>query len=187
MRTGVFASQSRQTRPGRSQSRHRCRRPQRQGRRRACDRESQRFQPDAMQHERWQIYCIGTDIENRTGRPFMTSVMPAAADVRVPALRLDGRVLRPLRLDAGALQGLVQHTVVRRALSCAARSLDPAVGLRCWQGVRLTALLELAGLQLDRQRERGGVCVHAHGRDGYVASFSWSELFNGPAGGDVLV
>lgn len=117
----------------------------------------------------------------------MTSVMQAAADVRVPALRLDGRVLRPLRLDAGALQGLVQHTVVRRALSCAARSLDPAVGLRCWQGVRLTALLELAGLQLDRQRERGGVCVHAHGRDGYVASFSWSELFNGPAGGDVLV
>lgn len=117
----------------------------------------------------------------------MAAVIPAVAQARAPVLQLDGQVLRPLRLDVGALQGLVQHTVARRSPGCAARAPDPDAGLRRWQGVRLTALLELAGLRLDRQRERGGVCVHAHGRDGYVASFSWSELFNGPAGEDVLV
>lgn len=109
---------------------------------------------------------------------------PAAGCTR---LRLDGRVRTPLDLGLHELHTLAQHTVLRRALSCAGRSLDPATGLRRWRGVRLTALLELAGIRLERQRERGAICVLAHGRDGYVASFSWSELFNGPGGEDVLV
>lgn len=121
------------------------------------------------------------------GPGLATVVAPADGIGAAPRLRLDGRVRTPLELGLHELRALPQHTVLRRALSCAGRSLDPAVGLRRWRGVRLTALLELAGLRLERQRERGAIQVLAHGRDGYVASFSWSELFNGPAGEDVLV
>lgn len=122
----------------------------------------------------------------------MPSAMLAVPDrpaVPVPmVLRLDGYLRRSLCLDLPALRALTQHTVARAAPGCAARGLaPPATGLRRWHGVRLTTLLELAGLRPGPQRLRGAVCVHAHGRDGYVASFSWSELFNGPGGDDVLV
>jgi hypothetical protein len=53
--------------------------------------------------------------------------------------------------------------------------------------VLLAALLEHAGLKSVGNRMRNRMVVLASGSDGYGVTFSYHELFNSPAGEEVLV
>lgn len=56
-----------------------------------------------------------------------------------------------------------------------------------WSGVRLSRLLESAGIEaLDRGRVRTGT-VLVIASDGYRALFSWGEIFNNPAGQSIIL
>ena len=55
-----------------------------------------------------------------------------------------------------------------------------------YQGVRLTELLDRAGLKPGRRDIRRAI-VLLTARDGYQASFSWGELYNSALGDGVIV
>ena len=55
-----------------------------------------------------------------------------------------------------------------------------------YQGVRLTELLDRAGLKPGRRDIRRTI-VLLTARDGYQASFSWGELYNSALGDGVIV
>jgi DMSO/TMAO reductase YedYZ molybdopterin-dependent catalytic subunit len=58
---------------------------------------------------------------------------------------------------------------------------------RGYKGVRLVDLLEEADIRRDARQALRRTYVVATASDGYVAVFSWGELFNTPVGADVLV
>ncbi len=55
-----------------------------------------------------------------------------------------------------------------------------------YQGVSLKALLDRAGIALDRREVRKAVVI-VTAKDGYQASFSWGELYNSGLGDGVIV
>lgn len=61
------------------------------------------------------------------------------------------------------------------------RSLESA------RGVRLTTLLDLAGMETLPVGERKRCLIVAHAADGYACLFTWHELYNTPVGEGVLV
>ena len=61
------------------------------------------------------------------------------------------------------------------------------VQLGTYGGVRLTDLLNLAGIRQDTPRALRRTYVVASATDGYQAVLSWGELYNAPGGKSVLV
>ncbi|HZZ14195.1 MAG TPA: molybdopterin-dependent oxidoreductase [Paraburkholderia sp.] len=116
----------------------------------------------------------------------MDSVNVIAAPAVDAALVLSGRFQRPLSFDLDAL---------RRYESVMAAPFD----LRCYtthrfirrvapyRGVRLTTLIDAAGLPDSVPGEFKRTVFVAVGQDGYAVTFSWHELFNTPIGENVLV
>ena len=56
-----------------------------------------------------------------------------------------------------------------------------------WRGVLLRDVLEAAKFQEKERRDFRRTVIVARARDGYVAVFSWGELFNSKLGDSVLV
>lgn len=59
--------------------------------------------------------------------------------------------------------------------------------LRSCAGVRLIDVLDSAGFSTMPRPERKRCVIACRGRDGYLALFTWSELYNTIAGEQVLV
>lgn len=99
-------------------------------------------------------------------------------------LEVRGEVLQPQALSRADLLALnrrdytEQRTVVQDGK-------EVRLGIT-YQGVPLKALLDRAGLKLDRREVRKAVVILT-ARDGYQASFSWGELYNSSIGDGVIV
>ncbi|WP_321963274.1 molybdopterin-dependent oxidoreductase [Paraburkholderia sp. J7] len=114
---------------------------------------------------------------------------PASIDNAVEPgapLQLTGSLVHPMSLS---LEALRQYP----AVTC------PAFDLRCYttqrfirtvapyRGVRLTDLLRQAELRNDVDGDFKRMVFLAVGHDGYFVTFSWHELFNTPAGEQVVI
>lgn len=99
------------------------------------------------------------------------------------ALTVSGKVEHPLQLDTIAVRGYPADQVVTLTLPGRAPG-DKASVVR---GVRLKAVLDKAKLVVTDHNTAKKTVVIATARDGYAVVFSWSELFNSPAGDSVLV
>ncbi len=100
-----------------------------------------------------------------------------AADT--PALTVSGKVEHVLKLDTIAVRGYPADQVVTLTL--------PGDKPSVVRGVRLKAFLDNAKLVVTDHNTAKKTVVIATARDGYAVVFSWSELYNSPAGADVLV
>jgi hypothetical protein len=100
-------------------------------------------------------------------------------------LSVEGRVEKPLRIDADAFASLPQTTLEKVGLVCMSGAVKQAPKART--GVLLGTLLEQAGVKSVGNRVRNRMVVLASGSDGYGVTFSYHELFNSPAGDGVLV
>lgn len=104
-----------------------------------------------------------------------------AADT--PALTVSGKVEHVLKLDTIAVRAYPADQVVVLTLPGADPGAQPSVV----RGVRLKAFLDKARLVTSDHNTAKKTVVIATGRNGYAVVFSWSELFNSPAGDKVLV
>jgi len=104
-----------------------------------------------------------------------------AADT--PALTVSGTVEHVLKLDIIAVRGYPADQVV--TLTVPGRNPGDKPGIV--RGVRLKAFLDKATLVVTDHNTARKTVVIATARDGYAVVFSWSELYNSPAGADVLV
>lgn len=116
----------------------------------------------------------------------MDSVTLNAAPVVENALVLSGRFQRPLSFNLDDLRRYDGVLAAPFDLRCYTtnrfiRSVD------AYRGVRLTTLIEEAGLPDSVPGEFKRTVFIAVGQDGYVVTFSWHELFNTPIGEKVLV
>ena len=106
-------------------------------------------------------------------------------NVSAQTLTLVGLSERPMTLDRPAVEaaGLSEIRVSREIAVNGSAERQETV----FSGVSLPALLDRNGFEtLDRHAVRAAsIVVTSH--DGYKASFSWGELFNAPAGKQVVL
>jgi DMSO/TMAO reductase YedYZ molybdopterin-dependent catalytic subunit len=98
-------------------------------------------------------------------------------------LTVAGKVAHPLKLDTIAVRGYPADQVVTLTLP----GRNPGDRTSVVRGVRLKAFLDKAKLVVTDHNTPKKTAVIATARDGYAVVFSWSELFNSPAGDSVLV
>lgn len=99
---------------------------------------------------------------------------------------LTGQVLRPLSLSVDQLRRYDSVLSAPFNLRCfTTNRFIRQVG--CYRGVRLTDLIEEAGLRNDSPGDFKRAVFMAMARDGYAVTFSWHELFNTRVGESVLV
>jgi DMSO/TMAO reductase YedYZ molybdopterin-dependent catalytic subunit len=116
----------------------------------------------------------------------MDSANVVAAPAVQSVLELTGRFQRPLSLGLEQLKRYESVLATPFDLRCYTtnrfiRSVEP------YRGVRLTTLIEEAGLPNREVAEFKRTVFVAVGHDGYVVTFSWHELFNTPVGQQVIV
>lgn len=116
----------------------------------------------------------------------MDTLNMTAASTVDGALVLSGRFQRPLSIGLDQLRRYESIVATPFDLRCYTtnrfiRSVEP------YRGVRLTTLIEQAGLPDEVPGEFKRTVFVAVGHDGYVVTFSWHELFNTPIGENVLV
>lgn len=95
----------------------------------------------------------------------------------------------PQALNADALSALpATQLTQRQTVSGAGAATGPgSERSTVWSGVLLRDVLLQAGFGGAQDRGARGAVVEALASDGYRALFSWGELFNHPAGEQVLV
>jgi len=103
----------------------------------------------------------------------------ASDDVQVTGTIKNKLTLRVEDLKAFAPEQITSVTVMRR--------VDDKETASTVRGVRLTAVLDRAGLASTDRNEWKHTIVMASATDGYRVVFSWSELFNSEAGTGVLL
>ena len=113
----------------------------------------------------------------------LIGLFTAASSTFAAGLTVSGTVERPLQLDTIAVRGYPANQVVALTLPGKRPGDKPSVV----RGVRLKAFLEKAKLVVTDHNTAKKTVVIATARDGYAVVFSWSELFNSPAGDSVLV
>lgn len=110
------------------------------------------------------------------------------ADVKIDpstSVRVTGAVTAPQTFDVAALQALVAHDTGPVDVICASGAIVGKVD--SFRGVRLRDLIDAVGLQLDGHKDGRRMVIVARGTDGYLATFSWNELYNTDIGPQVLV
>lgn len=99
-------------------------------------------------------------------------------------VKIDGDVRQNLRVNVEDLRDLASSVGVNARI--ARRSGDTTVASSL-SGVRLSALIDRAGLSIDDPHQLEHTVVIATGGDGHRVVFSWPELTNTEAGAHVLV
>jgi DMSO/TMAO reductase YedYZ molybdopterin-dependent catalytic subunit len=107
-----------------------------------------------------------------------------AAGLLSDELIVAGAVKAELRLTVTDLRAFPTDQL---ATVSSTRRVDDKETASSVRGVRLTAVLERAGLLATDQNDWKHTVVLATASDGYRVAFSWPELFNREAGSAVLV
>lgn len=116
--------------------------------------------------------------------PMLAQAAPQAPAAQGPSVRVTGAVATPLALTQADLKAFPPEHWVEAGI--VRRSGDRDVDVRI-RGVRLTAVLQRAGLANTDRNGWKHTVVLATATDGYKVAFSWAELFNTPAGAQVIV
>ena len=113
------------------------------------------------------------------------TVQPDAPE-QTGTLCFTGSLERPMALSLDALRQYPSVTCTPFDLRCyTTQRFIRTVG--SYRGVRLTELLQQAGLRNDVHGDFKRMVFLAVGHDGYFVTFSWHELFNTPVGEQVLI
>lgn len=101
------------------------------------------------------------------------------------SVRITGAVKAPTEFDVAALKKLLPRDSGPVDVVCASGATVGKV--QNFRGVRLTDVLDRVGIDLKAHKDDRRMVIVARATDGYVVTFSWSELYNTPIGKDVLV
>ncbi len=116
------------------------------------------------------------------------SATPAAhpmAGTPSHSVRITGAVKAPAEFDVAALKKLLPRNSGPVDVVCASGAVVGKV--ENFRGVRLTDVLDRVGIDRKEHKDDRCMVIVARATDGYVVTFSWSELYNTPIGRDVLV
>ncbi len=114
------------------------------------------------------------------------ALAPATATATPGNFFLTGQVSRPLSLSVDQLRRYDSVLSAPFDLRCfTTNRFIREVG--CYRGVRLTDLIEEAGLRNEAPGDFKRAIFMAMAHDGYAVTFSWHELFNTRVGESVLV
>lgn len=115
-----------------------------------------------------------------------------AADLKLDAsqyvtreIQVEGAVEQPLTLDVAALRAFPAQQISELKLIC--QSGADRGSLQNFKGVLLRDVLEKAKIKAPAHNDVKKMIIQATASDGYVALFSWNELFNSKLGDGVLV
>jgi DMSO/TMAO reductase YedYZ molybdopterin-dependent catalytic subunit len=117
------------------------------------------------------------------GLPLAAS-FAAAADLVSEKLVVAGAVKTPLALGVDDLKAFPAEQITTVSVT---RRVDGKEIASTARGVRLSAVLDRAGLAAADANDWKHTVVLATATDGYRVVFSWPELFNGEGGASVLV
>ncbi len=106
-------------------------------------------------------------------------------DMPSTSVRISGAVTAPVELDVAALKRLVPRDTGPIDVVCASGATVGKV--QNFRGVRLTDVLDHVGIATTGHKDARRMVIVARATDGYVATFSWNELYNTSIGKDVLV
>ena len=114
-----------------------------------------------------------------------TPAAHAASGTPSHSVRITGAVKAPAEFDVAALRKLLPRDTGPVDVVCASGA---TVGkAQNFRGVRLTDVINHVGIDLAGHKDGRRMVVVARATDGYVATFSWNELYNTAIGKDVLV
>lgn len=114
----------------------------------------------------------------------LSAFLPIGSALAAEGVVVTGAVRNTLTLDAAALAAFAPE---HQANASVTRRFDGAERSTTVRGVRLSAVLERAGLDERDRLDWRKTVVLATATDGYRAVFSWPELFNTDAGRQVLL
>ena len=112
------------------------------------------------------------------------TAMPAESQPS-QSVRIHGAVKNPTEFDVDALKKLLPRDSGPMEVVCASGATVGKV--KNFRGVRLTDVLNRAVIDLKDHKDDRRMVIVARATDGYVVTFSWSELYNTAIGKDVLV
>lgn len=116
--------------------------------------------------------------------PGWSHAAPAAADMS-HSVAVTGTVKKPLTLTPADLRQLPPASGGK--LDVTRQSGDKAESIVSYRGVLLRDILDRAVLDAPGHNDMKKLAIIATATDGYVAVFSWGELYNSPAGEGVVV
>ena len=108
----------------------------------------------------------------------------AAAEIVSEKVAVAGAVKNPLVLGVEELKAFPSEQISTVSVT---RRVDGKEIASTARGVRLTAVLDRAGLAAADATDWKHTVVVATATDGYRVVFSWPELFNGEGGASVLI
>ena len=118
--------------------------------------------------------------------PAWSHAAPAAAgDQMSHSLAVTGAVKKPLTLTPADLRQLPLASGGK--LDVTRHNGDRAESIVSYRGVLLRDILDQAVLDAPGHNDMKKLAIVATATDGYVAVFSWGELYNSPAGEGVVV
>jgi DMSO/TMAO reductase YedYZ molybdopterin-dependent catalytic subunit len=115
---------------------------------------------------------------------FVSMQAALAADVQSEQVTVSGAVKTPLVLKVDDLKAFPADQIISVTVTRRVGDKETASTVR---GVKLTAVLERAGLASSDQNDWKHTAVIATATDGYEVVFSWPELFNTEVGGGAVV
>ncbi len=101
------------------------------------------------------------------------------------ALRITGRVTRPLVLGTKDLRGMDAEEVKDLLIICG--SGTPKGRIRSCRGVLLENVIGRADVIKEEHNDTKKMLLIASSSDGFKVVFSWQEIFNTPIGGGVMI
>jgi len=115
---------------------------------------------------------------------FVSTLEASAADVQSEQITVSGAVKTALTLKVDDLKAFPADQIISVTVTRRVGDKEIASTVR---GVKLTAVLERAGLASSDQNDWKHTTVLATATDGYQVVFSWPELFNTEVGGGALL
>jgi DMSO/TMAO reductase YedYZ molybdopterin-dependent catalytic subunit len=100
-------------------------------------------------------------------------------------LKFEGLVEKKFDLDIKSLKAYPSITTKEIPIICMSSEVKEQV--KSYKGVRLTTLLDDAGIIINSKRDFNKLYVVAKASDGYSVLFSYQELFNTNNGKNVIV
>lgn len=116
---------------------------------------------------------------------FFFSIHSLHAQSRSESIAITGNVENYLTLTIKDLQQM--NVVNGTDFKVVSTSGEVRKEFKTYKGVLLSELLDKAKIVLQSPKEKGKIYFVATATDGYMAIFSYHEIFNNPAGDKVLV